>query len=308
MKKNLLLFSVAALMLASCGGPIKTGPQYTLNITKATDITDIDTAKMPAFSSVSIQGDYLTLKEGAIEYDYRIQKDKSFEAVMYNTSAYYSFFIYVEKYSADAPNLKYVRINEFMDEYMTRQEHNTDYVAVITANDDFYPYDIKGKIDLPRQFFPIHDETDLPLLKAENVDYFWYQDETDTAKVPDLIKAVTEFTIKDSTFTIGFGGQKYALPIYPCSDQETLGSKYYVYSFYTKPANGLPNLYVSMWKNKDGDLQVFVDDKDNDLELGGFIVAQDDFKSWDNLGRKICVCYPADEEYNDWLKELSNNN
>lgn len=303
MKKLLFLFSMAALMLASCGGPIKTGTLYSFDVVKSDGFEDTDTSKFPTFNSMSVQGNYLTLKNGAQEYDYRIDTKESFEGVLYNSSTYYSYVLYVEKVTSSAPALKRVRINAFMDDFLVRGDGDFDYVSIITSEDDFWPYEIKGKLDMPRKILSSYDQTKLPKLVATNIDYIWNPNTTDKETVPDFIKTATDFTIEGTTFMLSDGTNKVSMPIYPCSDKESLDGKFYAYSFYTQKTDQAPALFFMMAEKEDGSIMAFVDDKESGKELGGFTVAHDDFKSWDNLKRNICVCYPTDEDYNNWLQD-----
>lgn len=302
MKKLLFLFSMAALMLASCGGPIKTGTLYSYDVVKSDAFVDTDTSKMPPLTSINVQGNYVTLKNGAQEYDYRIDKQESFEAVLDITSTYYTFILYVEKVTSSAPDLKYVRLNAFMDDFLVREESDFDYVAVITTNDDFWPYEVKGKVDIPRKTLSLYDETDLPKLVATNLEYLCNPEHTDKETVPDIIKNATGFTIEGTTFTLTDGTNTVSQSIYPCSDKEGLDGKYYSYSFYTKKTDKCPALCFMMADDGEGNIIAFVDDKDTKAEYGGFSVAHSDFKSWENLKRKICVCYPTDDAYNEWVQ------
>lgn len=305
MKKHLLLFSAAALFLASCGGgPIKSGTLYSYDVTKSDAFENTDLSTMPDISNISVQGNYVTIKIGEKEYDYTIDKKESFEGVLSTSSDYYTYVCYVNKYQSDAPDLKRVRIHKFMTDFLVRGEGDFDYFSLISQNDDFYPYEIKGSVDIPPHFFASYDETDLPELEATKVTYIYNPDATDIDQVPSAIKDATGFVIKGTTFTLTDGTNSTTLPIFDCSDKESMSGKYYQYSFYTKATNGCPKMFFMMAENPEsGSIMAFIDNEETGKELGGFTITHNDFKSWENLKRKICVCYPIEEDYEKWAKE-----
>lgn len=303
MKKLLFLFSMAAMVLASCGAlEKKSGPIYGFDVIKTAAFKEVDTAKVPMVTGVKIQGKYVTITQDGQDYDYMIMPGDSFEGVLFDTKEYYSWIFYLVQDKTSCPYYKKMRVSKYMSEFLPADPIMFDYIWIYNNDDDIFPYEIKGKFDLPRQILKDYDQTSLPELNFSAVEYIEEEDSDPTA-VPDFLKNAKSFVVKGTQVNISDGTNTTTLDIFPCSDLETFSNTNYFWEFYTKPVNGGPVInFVMAKRTKDDNYVILATDAFTQAPLGMFLVRDSDFKNPDNLKRKICVCYPYDDDYNEWLK------
>lgn len=308
MKKLYLLAFVAAVMM-SCGMEVvKTGPEYGFELLKSDKFEDVDMSKLPDIGGVKVQGDYVSIQYHGKYYDYKINSVNSNETVRYATPRYYTWVFDIEKVSPSAQSYDGLIVKKYMDDIYPADPEMCDYVNVFekgyNANGGYvWPYDVKGRVDIPRHFLKNYEETKLPELKFTNLEFEAGDDGT-VANIPPIVGDAKSIVVKGTTVEISDGKNNVSLEIFPYSDHEYGDGSYYCYDFYTKPTADCPKLSFSVGRtlNADDGIILLVGNEDADALIGGFNIDKDDFLSWGNLKRNICVCHPSDEEYDTWKK------
>ena len=296
--KKIIYFLFVAIVLSACGGVQKSGPVYTLNLVKSTDfLTAVDTTKLPNISTIKIQGKCLTMVIDGQEKDFSIYSSMCYEGVYPNASSYYTW-----KFNIIASDYKCVFVHKYMDEFLSPDPNLCDYVSIepYDKESEFYLYDIKGGVDIPRHYVDAYDATKLPKLEFTNMS-FDLDDDCNPNNVPSVISSAKSMVIEGSTVKISDGSQTTTLHIYDCSDKEYIDDEYYSYCFYTMATKDCPKMNFDLSiTTKRNCVVILVDNCDVNEGVGGFRVDKDDFKSWNNLKPGICVCSPLEEDYKAW--------
>ena len=315
--KKFIFAALVAVGLMSCGVEVvKTGPEYSFELVKSADFEDVDTSKLLDIGGIKVQGDYVSIEQFGTYYDYKIDKVNSYECVEPGSPAYYAWWFFIEKVSPAAFNYDALMVKKYMDESWGEDPEMTDYVNIFekgyNKNGGYCrPYDVKGRVDIPRHFLPNYSETKLPEIQFSDFDFRTAMD-YDSKKMPVVLADAKSIVIKGTNVEISDGTKTVKLDIYPYSDRELFGEDdpdfFYTYRFVTKAAEGFPKMSfaVQVSEYEENPLFVLMSDEDADGDLmGGFTMERKDFKSWGNLKRKICVCYPSDEDYTAWKKKMT---
>ena len=256
----------------------------------------------PVFDSLAVYQDSLLLfKEGKV-YSYNIDKENSYEDI---NDRHYNWNYVVTAADPESPQFKKICIRKFQTEfYGPKDQWNDDDVWLTAPDDKSYSFDIKNEISPVRKTFAKYPESKpFPEWVMENCK-FYYEYGADTASVPAVIKNAKQIVIKDYSMILSGDNGSVELKRVPLSDFETVYCEGYDWHFITEETPDIPSLKVNLnagfdfvkhqLKPEERWITLYID------KMGHYDF---DFKSWENLVRKVSVCYPTDEEFENTMEE-----
>ena len=300
MKK--LLAVALALALFSCrGGDNAQGnePQKE-NIGIALELEPAY-AKTPGFSSAMIYPDSIVVVVDSAAHSYIIDKEKSFESV---ESPDYLWNFVVSAKDENCPPYDTIIVQRRMtDIFGEKGEWDKDR-CLFSSQGKAFAANIKNEPEIPRKLFSVYPESKpFPKMVMENLK-FYYVYNADSAAVPAFISSAKNIVIKDNKISFSDGEKTTDLEIIPLSDYEEVYSEGYNWLFYTKETENCPVLRFKLNAGFDFEKKLLKPEERwislNVKDMGNFHF---DFRSWDNLKRRICVTYPTEEEFQSTMEE-----
>ena len=252
-------------------------------------------------TSATIYADSIVVVCDSVPHTYLIDKEKSSESI---EIVDYLWTFVVNGKDADCPHLDSIEVGIFMkDIYGDKERVNSDRCLFWNKDDGQFCY-IKNDVVIPRRMFARYPESKpFPELVMENTK-FYYGYQVDSAKVPEFISAVKRVVIKDNTISFSDGDKTTTLEMIPLSDYETVYSEGYDWHFSTKATDICPVLRVDLNAGFDFERkQIKPEERWISLYIKDIGEIQFDFRSWDNLKRKISVYYPSEEAFQTQMEE-----
>lgn len=305
MKKIVYLAVIAIFVLASCKD---SGQQKQPDNTPAEGqaaVLDLefvygDTLQI---TSLAVYPDSLVVTNGGVNYAYAIDKENSYEEI---EPRYYIWNYAVNAVDPQAVPFAKIAVKKFMTDIFG-EKGNWDRDDVLFWKNDGKgadTYTLKNEISLGRKILGSYPESQpYPEMVMENADFVFAYG-IDTAKVPGIVRNAKTLVIKDRTFTLSDGKDSVVLNIIPLSDYETVYSEGYDWYFTTEATDKLPSMQIQL--NSGFDFVRQQSQPENRwiaLYIGDYGYYNFDFKSWENLQRKLSVCYPSDEDFNHTMEE-----
>ena len=252
-------------------------------------------------TSATIFADSIVVVCDSVPHTYLIDKEKSFESI---EIVDYKWTFVVTGKGEGCPPLDSIEVEMFMkDIYADKERMNSDCCLFWNKSDAQMCY-IKNDVEIPRRMFARYPESrPFPELVMENT-RFYYGYQVDSAKVPDFISAVKRVVIKDNTISFSDGEKTTTLEMIPLSDREGVYSEGYDWYFLTKKTEFCPELSFNLNAGFDFERkQLKPEERWISLYIKDIGEIQFDFRSWDNLKRKISVYYPSEQEFQNTMEE-----
>ncbi|MBR5074546.1 MAG: hypothetical protein IKX26_04870 [Bacteroidales bacterium] len=311
---GLMALASLALVASSCHGG-----QNNNNGTEGQETSSVETQEVSALqkgialelknayrdifkvSSATFFADSIVVVCDSVPHTYIIDKEKSFESV---EIVDYKWTFVVSGKGEGCPPLDSIEVEVFMkDIYADKERMNSDCCLFWNKSDAQMCY-IKNDVEIPRRMFAKYPESrPFPELVMENT-RFYYGYQVDSAKVPGFISAVKRVVIKDNTISFSDGEKTTTLEMVPLSDRENVYSEGYDWYFLTKETETCPGLSFNLNAGFDFERkQLKPEERWISLYIKDIGEIQFDFRSWDNLKRKISVYYPSEQEFQNTMEE-----
>ena len=301
---GLVALAGLALAVSSCRGGQNNGNEVQNNIPtqKGIDL-QMETVYTdnPVSLSATIFPDSIVVVRDSVPHTYVIDKEKSFESI--DIMDYVWNFVVSGK-GSDCPPCDTISIDMYMTD-LYGEKSKWDYDRLILHNGENSTYcRILNEPEIPRRLFANYPESKpFPELVMENT-RFYYGYQVDSAKVPGFISAVKRVVIKDNTISFSDGEKTTTLEMIPLSDRESVYSEGYDWYFLTKKTETCPGLSFNLNAGFDFERkQLKPEERWISMYIKDIGEIQFDFRSWDNLKRKISVYYPSEQEFQNTMEE-----
>ena len=300
MKKRFLLAAVGALALCAC---THRDPQDKVQPLVA-HLEPSYESTMPLADSLAVFPDSIVVFKDGTEHSYVVDKENSYEEINLD---HYVWNYVVKAGSPDCPDIVKISIRKYLTEfYGPKDRWNQDNVWFTGAQDPekVNVFKITNEVSPSRMTFAKYPESQpYPEWIMENA-RFHFQYGIDSSSVPAVVRNATRVVIKDRSVFLSSDQGSVELKIVPLSDYETVYAEGYDWHFITEAAGELPSMKFDMNAGFDFvRLQIKPEERWICLYIDKMGNFNFDFRSWENLKRKVSVYYPSDEDFESTMEE-----